>query len=90
MDWDIPIWHKVVPDGTEQSQVGQNGPRWDRIVPDGIEMSKIGQKAYSFSKMFSEIRQNDSKAKEKEKKTKKNKKTKKTKKEKCYCQDSNS
>ena len=45
MDWDIPIWHKVVPDGTEQSQVGQNGPRWDRIVPDGIKMSKIGHKA---------------------------------------------
>ena len=77
----------MVPDGTEQSQVGQNGPRWDRIVPDGIEMSKIGQKAYSFIKMFSEIRQNDSKAKEKETK-KKNKKIKK--KEKCYCQNSNS
>ena len=46
----------------------------------------------SFSKMFSEIRQNDSKAKEKEtKKTKKQKKNKKKqKKEKCYCQDSNS
>ena len=70
----------MVPDGTEQSQVGQNGPRWDRIVPDGIEMSKIGQKAYSFSKMFSEIRQNDSKAKEKE--TKKNKKKIKKKKKK--------
>ena len=68
----------MVPDGTEQSQVGQNGPRWDRIVPDGIKMSKIGQKAYSFSKMFSEIRQNDSKAKEKE--TKETKKTKKNKK----------
>ena len=68
----------MVPDGTEQSQVGQNGPRWDRIVPDGIEMSKIGQKAYSFSKMFSEIRQNDSKAKEKETKKEKNKKRKKT------------
>ena len=37
----------MVPDGTEQSQVGQNGPRWDIIVPDGIEMSKIGQKAYT-------------------------------------------
>ena len=74
----------MVPDGTEQSQVGQNGPRWDIIVPDGIEMSKIGQKAYSFSKMFSEIRQNDSKAKEKEtkKKEKKTKKTEKTKKRK--------
>ena len=78
----------MVPDGTEQSQVGQNGPRWDRIVPDGIEMSKIGQKAYSFSKMFSEIRQNDSKAKEKE--TKKRKKQQQQKKEKCYCQDMNS
>ena len=46
----------------------------------------------SFSKMFSEIRQNDSKAREKEtkkkKKTKKQKKTKK--KKKGYCQDSNS
>ena len=68
----------MVPDGTEQSQVGQNGPRWDRIVPDGIEMSKIGQKAYSFSKMFSEIRQNESKAKEKETKKEKTKKRKKT------------
>ena len=67
----------MVPDGTEQSQVGQNGPRWDRIVPDGIEMSKIGHKAYSFSKMFSEIRQNDSKAKEKEIKKEKRKKEKK-------------
>ena len=55
--------------------MGQNSLRWDKMVLDGIEMSKIGQKAYSFSKMFSEIRQNDSKAKEKE--TKKNKKTKK-------------
>ena len=46
----------------------------------------------SFSKMFSEIRQNDSKAKEKETKKEKTKKRKKTttKKEKCYCQDSNS
>ena len=65
--------------------------RWDKMVPDGIEMSKIGHKAYSFTKMFSEIRQNDSKAKEKEtkKKEKKQKKRKKQKKEKCYCQDSN-
>ena len=57
--------------------------RWDKMVPDGIEMSKIGHKAYSFSKMFSEIRQNDSKAKEKEtKKKKKNKKKEKNKKKK--------